>query len=91
MEVKNTENVFDLVHQLGSQGFVNYIVSLSNKELNKIIRKYVSGNIPKDREGKNEKVIGYIEYMLNLGWSFNDDLGKVDLMSCYINYKNEVI
>lgn len=91
MEVKNTENVFDLVHQLGSQGFVNYIVGLSNKELNKIIRKYVSGNIPKDREGKNKKVIGYIEYMLNLGWSFNDDLGKVDLMSCYKNYKNEVI
>lgn len=91
MEVKSTENVFNLVHQLGSEGFVNYIVGLSSKELNKIIRKYVSGRIPQDREGKNEKVIRYIEYILNLGLCFNEDLGEIDLMSCYKNYKNEVI
>ena len=86
MEVKSTDNVFDLVYQLGSQGFVNYIIGLSDGELNKIIRKYISGRIPQDREGKNEKVIRYIEYMLNLGWSFNDNLSKVDLMSCYKKY-----
>lgn len=83
MEVKSTENVFDLVYQLGSQGFVNYIIGLSDSELNKIIQKYVSGRIPQNREGKNEKVIRYIEYMLNLGLCFNDDMSKVDLMSCY--------
>lgn len=87
MKAEIKTNIFDLVYQLGSQGFVNYIINLPDNELNKIITKYVSGNIPQDREGKNEKVIRYIEYTLNLGWCFNDNINKIDLMSYYKNYK----
>lgn len=80
---KEVVNVFEKRRELGNEKFVDFIVGLSDEELKGIIRTYIYGKIPKERAGKNEKVLKSIEHCFNLGWSFNDGLEKIELMKYY--------
>lgn len=78
-------DVFGKLTVMSEREFVDYIVGLSDEDLNGVIKKYMCRSMPDDRTGRNEVVLKEIQDTMNIGYVFNDRIKKTNFMEYYNN------